>query len=167
LHEVALPIKALDHSPGEKLIEALVLILAGGRATWQAELLLCSNKSLARGWGQEQFAEQSTLARTLDAFDEVSIASLRAAFEAILRSYGGALSHDYRGGDLWLDGDLTGLPASRRAKGSTQGYFAGKKPCWAPTGTLVRRTLRRDTGVFALSRLATLDRLFATVGAAR
>ena len=127
LHEVALPIKALDHSPGEKLIEALVLILAGGRATWQAELLLRSNKSLARGWGQEQFAEQSTLARTLDAFDEVSIASLRAAFEAILQSYGGALSHDYRGGNLWLDGDLTGLPASRRAKGSTKGYFAGKK----------------------------------------
>ena len=127
LHEVALPIKALDHSPGEKLIEALVLILAGGRATWRAELLLRSNKSLARGWVQEQFAEQSTLARTLDAFDEVSIASLRAAFEAILRSYGGALSHDYRGGDLWLDGDLTGLLASRRAKGSTKGYFAGKK----------------------------------------
>ena len=127
LHDVALPIKALNHSPGEKLIEALVLILAGDRATWQAELLLRSNKSLARGWGQEQFAEQSTLARTLDAFDEVSIASLRAAFEAILRSYSGALSHDYRGGDLWLDGDLTGLSASRRAKGSTKGYFAGKK----------------------------------------
>jgi hypothetical protein len=127
LHEVALPIKALDHSPGEELIEALVLILAGGRATWQAELLLRPNKSLARGWGQERFAEQSTLARTLDAFDEVSIASLRVAFEAILRSYGGALSHDYRGGDLWLDGDLTGLPASRHAAGSTKGYFAGKK----------------------------------------
>jgi hypothetical protein len=127
LHDVALPIKAFNHSPGEKLIEAVVLILAGGRATWQAELLVCPNESLARGWGQEQFAAQATLARTLDAFDEVSIARLRTAFEAILRSYGGALSHDYRSGDLWLDGDLTGLPASRRAEGSTKGYFAGKK----------------------------------------
>jgi hypothetical protein len=127
LHEVALPIKARDHSPSGKLIEAVVLILAGGRATAQAELLLRPNRLLARGWGQDQFAEQSTLARTLDAFDELSIVSLRTAFEAILRTHAGALSHDYRRGDLWLDGDLTGLPASRRAAGSTKGYFAGKK----------------------------------------
>jgi hypothetical protein len=127
LHAVALPLKAVDHSPSEKLIEALVLILAGGRATAQAELLLRPNKALARGWGQVRLAAQSTLARTLDAFDEVSIASLRAAFEAILQTYARALSHDYRAGDLWLDGDLTGLPASRRAAGSSKGYFAGKK----------------------------------------
>lgn len=127
LHEVALSIKTRSHSPSGKLIEALVLILAGGRATAQAELLLRPNRGLACGWGQDQFAEQSTLARTLDAFDEESITGLRTAFEAILRSYGGAPCHDYRRGDLWLDGDLTGLPASRRAEGSTKGYFAGKK----------------------------------------
>jgi hypothetical protein len=127
LHEVALPIKTHAHSPVEKLIEALVLILVGGRATSQADLLLRPNQSLARGWGQGQFAEQSTLARTLDAFDELSITSLRTAFESILHTHSGALSHDYRRGDLWLDGDLTGLPASRHAEGSTKGYFAGEK----------------------------------------
>ena len=127
LDEVALPIKTLDHSPVEKLIEALVLILAGGRATSQADLLLRPNRWLARGWGQDQFAQQATLADTLDAFDQSSIASLRTAFEMILQTHSAALSHDYRCGDLWLDGDLTGLPASRRAEGSTKGYFAGKK----------------------------------------
>jgi hypothetical protein len=127
LDEVALPIKTLDHSPVEKLIEALVLILAGGRATSQADLLLRPNRWLARGWGQDQFAQQATLADTLDAFDQSSIASLRTAFEMILKTHSAALSHDYRCGDLWLDGDLTGLPASRRAEGSTKGYFAGKK----------------------------------------
>jgi hypothetical protein len=127
LDEVALPIKTLDHSPVEKLIEALVLILAGGRATLQADLLLRPNRWLARGWGQDQFAQQATLADTLDAFDQSSIASLRTAFEMILQTHSAALSHDYRCGDLWLDGDLTGLPASRRAERSTKGYFAGKK----------------------------------------
>jgi hypothetical protein len=127
LDEVALPIKTLDHSPVEKLIEALVLILAGSRATSQADLLLRPNRWLARGWGQDQFAQQATLADTLDAFDQSSIASLRTAFEMILQTHSAALSHDYRCGDLWLDGDLTGLPASRRAEGSTKGYFAGKK----------------------------------------
>lgn len=76
LDEVALPIKTLDHSPVEKIIEALVLILGGGRATSQADLLLRPNKLLARAWGQEQFAQQATLADTLDAFDEPSIARL-------------------------------------------------------------------------------------------
>jgi hypothetical protein len=127
LDEVALPIKTLNHSPVEKLIEAVVLILAGGRATSQADLLLRPNRWLARGWGQDQFAQQATLADTLDAFDQSSIASLRTAFEMILQTHSAALSHDYRCGDLWLDGDLTGLPASRRAQGSTKGYFAGKK----------------------------------------
>ena len=127
LDEVALPIKTLDHSPVEKLIEAVVLILAGGRATSQADLLLRPNRWLARGWGQDQFAQQATLADTLDACDQSSIASLRTAFEMILQTHSAALSHDYRCGDLWLDGDLTGLPASRRAEGSTKGYFAGKK----------------------------------------
>jgi hypothetical protein len=127
LHEVALPIKTLKHSPVEKLIEAVVLILAGGRATSQADLLLRPNRLLARGWGQEQFAQQSTLADTLDAFDKSSIASLRTAFEMILQTHSATLSHDYRRGDLWLDGDLTGLPASRHAEGSTKGYFPGEK----------------------------------------
>ena len=165
LDEVALPIKTLDHSPVEKLIEAVVLILAGGRATSQADLLLRPNRWLARGWGQDQFAQQATLADTLDAFDQSSIASLRTAFEMILQTHSAALSHDYRCGDLWLDGDLTGLPASRRAEGSTKGYFAGKKPCWTPTGAPMRQALWRDTGVFALSRRATLDQVFATAGA--
>ena len=127
LNEVSLPIKSLFHQPGEKLIEALVLILAGGRATSQVDLLLRPNLSLARAWGQKQFAQQSTLADTLDAFDDSSIASLRAAFESSLVTCSGALNHDFRRSDLLLDGDLTGLPASRRAEGSTKGYFSGEK----------------------------------------
>jgi hypothetical protein len=94
---------------------------------WQADLVLRPNLGLAQSWGQAQFAQQSTLADALDAFDQSSIGSLRTAFEKILKAHANALSHDYRRGDLWLDGDLTGLPASRHAEGSTKGYFAGKK----------------------------------------
>lgn len=127
LQAVDLPIKTIDHAPGDKLVEALVLILAGGRSTSQIDLLLRPNLPLAQAWGQTQFAQQSTVARTLDAFDAESIDSLRYAFEILLKQHSLALSHDFRSGHLWLDGDLTGLPASRRAEGSTKGYFAGKK----------------------------------------
>jgi hypothetical protein len=90
-------------------------------------LLLRPNVALTRAWGQAQFAQQSTLADALDAFTADSIASLRTAFEAILDQSGWSLAHDFRTGNLYLDADLTGLPASRHATGSTKGYFAGEK----------------------------------------
>jgi hypothetical protein len=127
LHEVALPIKTLQHTPGEKLIQALVLVLAGGRATYQSDLVLRPNLSLARAWGTRQFAQQATLADLLDTFNQTTISALRKAFDELLGRCAGTLRHDFRRGDLWLDGDLTGLPASRHAEGSTKGYFAGKK----------------------------------------
>ncbi len=127
LYEVALPIKTIRHCPGDKLVEALVLVLAGGRATSQVDLLLRPNSALALAWGQQPFAQQSTLADALDAFTSDSIASLRTAFEVILRQCAGTLAHDFRTGYWFLDDDLTGLPAGRHAAGSTQGYFAGKK----------------------------------------
>lgn len=127
LNEVALPIKTISHTPGEKLVEGLVLILSGGRSTAQADLLLRPNRALAQAWGQLQFAQQSTLADTLDAFQSDNLAELRTAFEAIMGQWSPALAHDFRTGLLFVDDDLTGLPASRHAEGSTKGYFAGEK----------------------------------------
>jgi hypothetical protein len=127
LNEVALPMKSVSHSPSDKVMEALVLILAGGRATAQADLLLRPNRLLAQAWGQEQFAQQSTFSEALDAFDETTLAQLHTAFETITRTWSNVCQHDFRRGGLTLDGDLTGLPASRHADGSQKGYFAGKK----------------------------------------
>ena len=127
LQSVDLAIKTITHSPTDKIIEALVLILAGGRATNQIDLLLRPNLGLAQAWGQTQFAQQSTLADTLDAFTIESLAQLRCAFETITQQQGWGTAHDFRKGQLWLDDDLTGLPASRHAQGSTHGYFAGEK----------------------------------------
>lgn len=126
LLEVNLPIKTVDHTPGDKLVEALALILAGGRSTSQIDWLLRPNLALAQAGGQKQFSQQATWARTLDAFDSESIASLRLAFETLLKQNSLALNHDYRFGPLWLDGDLPGLPASRHAEGRAKGDFAGK-----------------------------------------
>lgn len=127
LAEMELPIKAIAHTPAEKLVEGLVLILAGGRATSQANLLLRPNLGLARAWGQAQFAEQSTLSDTFDALSDREVEGLAATFSAITQAWSQVGRHDFRRGGLILDGDLTGLPASRRAEGSQKGYFAGKK----------------------------------------
>jgi hypothetical protein len=130
LQDIELPMKTVAHSPAEKLIEALVLILAGGRSTAQIDLLLRPNRALAQAWGQVQFAQQATVADTLDALEVSSIGQLRACFETMFKEYSHARQHDFRSGALWLDGDLTGLPAARHAEGSTHGYFAGEKTVW-------------------------------------
>jgi hypothetical protein len=132
LLDLAPPSKTIDHTPSEKLVEALVLILAGGRATYQADQLLRPNAGLARAWGQAQFAQQATLARTLDGLTASGMDQLRGAFEAITATRSHACRHDFRTGPLWLDGDLTGLPASPHAVDSEKGYFWGKKT--APGG---------------------------------
>ena len=127
LVDMELPIKTLEHTPADKLVEGLALILAGGRATSQANLLLRPNRDLAWAWGQSQFAEQSTLSDTFDALSDPDLEVLRAAFRTITHTWSKACHHDFRRGGLTLDGDLTGLPASRHAVGSQKGYFAGKK----------------------------------------
>jgi hypothetical protein len=119
--------KTLTHSPSDKLTEALVLILAGGRATAQIDLLLRPNTSLAWAWGQSQFAQQSTVADTLDAMTEAALHDLQQGFELWMQTWSHTCQHDFRRGGLIWDGDLTGLPASRHAEGSRKGYFAGKK----------------------------------------
>ena len=64
---MALPLKTVDYTPGEKLLAVLVSILTGCRAIAQ-EPSLATGVALAQAWGRERFAEQATLARTFDAF---------------------------------------------------------------------------------------------------
>lgn len=130
LDEVEYGIKVSRHTPQEKMIEGLVLILAGGRATSQVDLLLRPNRGLARAWGQEEFAQQATLARAFDAVESTSLEQMSLALDRIVREQSGTCRHDFRTGALVLDGDLTGLPASRHAEGSESGYFAGEKNEW-------------------------------------
>jgi hypothetical protein len=125
--DLELPIKAIDHTPAEKLVTGLVLILAGGRALYQSNWLLRPNTALACAWGQAEFAEQSTISETFDALRPEDLTDLQTAFATITHTWSQTCRHDFRRGDLILDGDLTGLPASRRAEGSRKGYFTGKK----------------------------------------
>lgn len=72
--DFALPIKEVDHPPVAKLMDVLTSILAGCRAISQVNTRIRPDLALARAWGRERFAEQSTLARTLDAFSPDHIA---------------------------------------------------------------------------------------------
>ena len=120
--------KSVVYTPYDKLLTCLVSIMSGCHAICQIDTRIRPDKALAQAWGLENFAQQSTVADTLDHFTDLSVQQLRAATGRIYLREGQAPRHDYaRAGLLILDIDLTGLPASRHAEGSTKGYFSGKK----------------------------------------
>jgi len=119
--ELTLALKTVDHSPQDKLLDLLVSILAGCRAVMQVNTRLRPDRALARAWGRAQFADQSTLARTLDAFTPEAADQLRRGSEALFRRHSHTFRHDFDSEWLWLDIDLSPLPSSRHAECSTKG----------------------------------------------
>ncbi len=113
--------------PTLALVDVWVSILAGCRSVSQVNTKIRPEILLARAWGREQFCEQSTLARVLDACEAEQVDQMRAGVEAISRWVGRAWQHNWERTPLMLDIDLTGLPAGRDAEGSTKGYFSGKR----------------------------------------
>jgi hypothetical protein len=124
---LALPMKEVDHTPAAKLLDVLVSILAGCRAISQVNTRIRPDLALAHAWGRERFAEQSTLARTLDAFAEEHVTQLRQGSKVLFRRESRVLRHDFAQDWLWLDIDLTSLPASKHAERSTKGKIGGEK----------------------------------------
>ena len=125
---IDLPIKKeVDHSVADKLQDVLVSILAGCRSISQVNTRIRPDLALARTWQRKRFAEQSNLARTLDAFSEIQLQQLRTGSETLFRRESRTLRHSFQTDWLWLDIDFTPLPISKHAQGSTKGKIEGKK----------------------------------------
>jgi hypothetical protein len=127
LSSVKIDQKTVNHSPAQKLTDALVGMLAGCKAIYETNARVRPDVPLSRAFGRERVAEQSTIQRTLDAFSEVNVCELREAVERISGRYSGLPSHPYDQQMLVVEVDLTGLRASKRAELSTKGYFSGSR----------------------------------------
>jgi hypothetical protein len=119
--------KTVKHSPQHKLLDAFVGILSGCKALYETNVRVRPDVPLQKALGREGVADQSTISKTLNAFDEQSISQLREAVEVIGREHCAVFSHDFDEQMLVVEVDLTGLRASRRAEGSTKGYFSGER----------------------------------------
>lgn len=123
----AIPIKKRDHTPGEKLLDAFLVILAGYPSLYLLNGKLSSDPLLAQAWHRTKFADQSGVSRTLDACSLEGLAALREVSWDFWRVHTQLADHDWRK-RLVLDLDLTPLPASRQAEASTKGYLGKKTP---------------------------------------
>ena len=102
-------------------------ILRGCHAISQIKTRIRPATALARAWGFQGCAEQSTVADTLEHCPATNTQQLRAALNSIdVRAGEAVYQQDQHQDLLILDVDLPGLPASKHAEGSTQGYVSGK-----------------------------------------
>jgi len=121
--------KVIVHTPTEKLLDAFIGILAGGRGVVEVNTVVRPDGVLQRAFGRTACAEQSTISQTLDASTTLNVAQLRAASDEVFKRHAKCLRHDYRRAWQLLDVDITGMPAGRQGEGVTKGYFAGRKNC--------------------------------------
>lgn len=116
-----LSMKTVTHAPTQKLLDILVSILAGCRGISEVNRKIRPDLALAAAWGRDEFAEQSTLARTLNAFKNEDVVKLRQGSEKLFLRESRTLQHNFKKGLLWLDIDLMPLPVSKNAKVRTKG----------------------------------------------
>jgi hypothetical protein len=171
--DLHLPLKVVDHSPTDKLLDVLVSILVGCRALVQVNTRLRPDLALAHAWGRACFADQSSLARTLTVFTPAHVAQLRHGSDTLFRRESHTFRHAFAQDWLWLDIDLTPLPASKHAEGSTKGKISGKKTrtgvnwrACMPRNTMKRSspacTLATNTAVRPISPCSTASRRIST-----
>lgn len=125
------------------LIDLWVSILAGCRSVRQINTKTRSDLTLARSWGREQFADQSTVARVLDCCQAEQVSQFRAGVTSLFHWIGQTPQHNWHV-PLTVDIDLTPLPAGRKAVGSTKGYFPKKGGVVASCAALVRRLMMKQ-----------------------
>ena len=126
VNQIELKMKAYKFTGHDKLKQVFVSILSGCETLSEVNQKLRSERQLAKVGKWSEFADQSTLSRTLDGLSQMNIEQLRKAENEIWKKYSQVRRHDWRG-YLWLDFDLSGLPCGKRAEESQKGYFCGKK----------------------------------------
>jgi len=124
---VQFPAPTHTTNPVGALLDLAVGLLVGCEVVSQVNTTISSDRLLAQAWGRAQFADQSTIARVLDACSPSQVAQWRQATEATLRWMGQVYQLSFMHDWLRLDIDLTALRASARAEGRQKGYFPGKK----------------------------------------
>jgi hypothetical protein len=129
LDRIPITMKTVDHSPGDKLAELFVHVLAGGMHVKELETSphpLIQDEAVAHAWGQGAFASASGVSALLRAVSPESVTALQEELQEVLAPYRHRLLRELLPSFLVVDGDLTGLVVSDQAEtyeGADWGYM--------------------------------------------
>ena len=158
----AIPEKSCVHTPGEKLLDAFLVILAGYPSLYLLNTALRPDPLLAQAWHRSALADQSSVSRTLDACTPDALTALRTVSADFWRRHSQVAQHDWRR-RLILDLDLTPFTRVRKPKRAPRAMWV-KKHYRSPTGTGADSAVSRVFGVATVSRLPTQRQLLGPGG---
>jgi hypothetical protein len=134
--QVTIPQKTVCHRPVEKVLDALLGILCGAKTIAQSNTTIRLDPAVQRAFGRTGCAEQSTIARTLQASTAETVDQLSRVSWYYLKRYGQTPHHRFAERLLWVDVDITPLPIGATAEGSERTWMGRNR---SKTGRKVLR----------------------------
>jgi hypothetical protein len=134
--QVQIPQKTVRYRPIDKLLDGLLGILCGAKTISQSNVTIRVDPAVQRAFGRTGCAEQSTIARTLQASTAETVAQLSRVSWYYLKRYGQTPHHRFAERLLWVDVDITPMPIGATAEGSERTWMGRNR---SKTG---RKTLR-------------------------
>jgi hypothetical protein len=134
--QLTIPQKTVRHRPVEKVLDALLGILCGAKTISQSNSTIRVEPAVQRAFSRTGCAEQSTIARTLQASTPETVDQLSRVSWYYLKRYGQTPHHRFAERRLWVDIDVTPLPIGAAAEGSERTWMGRNR---SKTG---RKTLR-------------------------
>ena len=121
--QVQIPQKTVRYRPIEKVLDGLLGILCGAKTIAQSNGTMRLDPAVPRACGRTGCAEQSTIARTLQASTPETVDQLSRVSWYYLKRYGQTPHHRYAERLLWVDVDVTPLPIGAQAEGSERTWM--------------------------------------------
>ena len=134
--QVKIPQKMVTYRPIEKLLDGVLGILCGAKPISQSNSTIRLAPAVQRAFGRTGCAEQSTMARTLQASTAATVDQLSQVSWYYLKRYGQTPHHRYAERLLWVDVDVTPLPIGAAAEGSERTWMGRNR---SKTGRKVLR----------------------------
>lgn len=134
--QVQIPQKTVRYRPIDKVLDAVLGILCGAKTISQSNVTIRVDPAVQQAFGRTGCADQSTIARTLQACTTEQVAQLEGVSRYYLKRYGLTPRHRFDEKLLWVDLDVTPLPIGAQAEGSERPWMGRNR---SKTG---RKTLR-------------------------
>src|SRR5215470_5229208 len=134
--QVEVPQKTVRYRPIDKLLDGLLGILCGAKTISQSNGTIRLDPAVQRAFGRTGCAEQSTIARTLQASTGETVDQCDRISWYDLKRYGQTPHHRYAERLLWVDVDVTPLPIGTTAEGSERTWMGRNR---SKTGRKVLR----------------------------
>src|ERR687886_24975 len=139
--QVCIPPKMVRYRPIEKVLDGLLGILCGAKTISHSNVTIRVDPAVQRAFGRMGCAEQSTIARTLQASTAETVEHLSRVSWYYLKRYGQTPHHRFAERLLWVDVDVTPLPIGAQAEGSERTWMGRNR---SKTGRKVLRWTASD-----------------------